>query len=49
MEDKVTKEFIDASGVVVIARTAEDIESTGEVYVVNSRQLLNNELVRVRH
>jgi hypothetical protein len=46
MEDRITHESIGASGVVVIARTAEDIWSTGEVYVVNEVATLNSNPVR---
>lgn len=46
MEDRITHESISASGVVVIARAAENICSTGEVYVVNEWQPLNSNPVR---
>lgn len=46
MEDRITNESNSASGVVVIARTAENICSTGEVYAVNGGQPLNSKPVR---
>jgi hypothetical protein len=49
VEDRITYESISASGVVVVARTAENIWSTGEVYVVNDWQSLNNSPVRDRY